>query len=395
MTGRLLSFNLFMLDISLIALPVMLISLREGLPAGALFLALSGISGLLSALLAIRFSYHPITAMVSSAVVMIPVLLFGGSVFLYVLFAMLVYWRLHARFSELQEETGNNYMLLFILIFPVSLAAVLVWGTDFQSALLYAAAFFALLFFLLSRLVYRYAVSADVPASDFWKAAFLLTAVPAAGAGLFFAVADWARVAIGTVLGSVLAFVLQPFDGVFEFIIRILEKIQLAPSNQEATANPATEDLQPGDMSYAAPEIPWGLIAVAVIIILAVIFLFWLRNWRGSAWEEKPAPEGAEVRFDQVIPADEKPLKRVLYRNANLPFIREAFRKFEKAAADHKAGRAEAETVREWFGREGWPADEKFHRIYDRVRYGDETISDKDKERFLNELEKLKSFFEK
>lgn len=76
--------------------------------------------------------------------------------------------------------------------------------------------------------------------------------------------------------------------------------------------------------------------------------------------------------------------------------VRETFLQFEKEAQKHNFSRMHGETVKEWFSRMGWKQNDLILSIYNDVRYGSRTPSEKEHSTFIQEIEHIKkTFFEK
>ncbi|AQQ53869.1 DUF4129 domain-containing protein [Planococcus lenghuensis] len=396
MTERLLPFSLFVLDSCLLALPLLLLRGNAAAPPGLLFLVSAIAAGILITGVLLKWAYNPLRTAGICLIVMSSLLFAGVSAILCILFALLSFQRLHARFSERQDEYDGNFLLLFLLVFPLSLFALIIWGEENRLIAFYAIAFFTLLFFAGSRLLYRYAATAAaISRQSFLKAASLLILLPAGGALSFYLIIDGIRVALGSAIGGILAFVLQPFEGLMENVLQFLEQAPLEPREAgEETESPGPPETATGEMTVYTPPFPYEWLAVPVIAAVIIALVLWLRKRQYRPAEMAPAEVPAEVSYGNAASGQQEQQQEAIeYSAVDLPLIREKFREFEREAAENGCGREEAETVREWFRRMNWPGPAAFFRTYDSVRYGGRTISEADAEAFLQEIEKIKKFF--
>lgn len=397
MTGKILPFSLFVLDCCLLALPLLLLGGRAVIPPSIMFLLAAIVAGVLMAAVLSKWNYHPLSAVGICLFVMSSVLIAGASVYLYVVFVLISVQRLHVRFSEQQDEYDGHFFLLFLLIFPFSLFALILWGEENRLTAFYAIAFFTLLFFTGSRLLYRYTLAAPaVSRSSFLRAAGLLVLLPAAGALVFYLAADSVRVALGTALGGILTFVLQPFEGLIETLLVSLEQLSLEPREAgERTESQVPPETSSGEVTVYTPPLPYEWLAIPFLALLIIVLVFWLRKQKYVNTEPAPAEAvSAEVSYGSVVLEEQEQWeKRVGYSAIDLPFIRKTFREFEREAMENGYGRDEAETVREWFSRLDWHVPAAFFSTYDSVRYGSQNISEADARSFLKEIEKIKKIF--
>ncbi len=70
--------------------------------------------------------------------------------------------------------------------------------------------------------------------------------------------------------------------------------------------------------------------------------------------------------------------------------VRIAYKEFEEEAQFSQAPRLSGETVKEWFSRMGWGQNDVLFNTYDKVRYGSQTVSVEEGNKFIEELEKIR-----
>ncbi|WP_262172789.1 hypothetical protein [Saccharococcus sp. Marseille-Q5394] len=134
-------------------------------------------------------------------------------------------------------------------------------------------------------------------------------------------------------------------------------------------------------------------LAVAFVILISIAILLIMRkgkkrdverleNYSFSFKGRKAKPEEQrQLLYDYSSARDE---------------VRETFLQFEKEAQKHNFSRMHGETVKEWFSRMGWKQNDLILSIYNDVRYGSRTPSEKEHSTFIQEIEHIKkTFFEK
>lgn len=131
-------------------------------------------------------------------------------------------------------------------------------------------------------------------------------------------------------------------------------------------------------------------LAVAFVILISIAILLIrrkgkkrdvekLENYSFSFKGRKAKPEEQrQLLYDYSSARDE---------------VRKTFEQFEKEAQNYNFSRMHGETVKEWFSRMGWKQNELILSIYNDVRYGSRTPSEKEHSTFIREIEHIKKTF--
>jgi len=140
----------------------------------------------------------------------------------------------------------------------------------------------------------------------------------------------------------------------------------------------------------AAADFPLELIFTGVLGILFILLIFWLRKIKTNNERGKKESKIEVERFSSSPVHNVPEPTTVSYASIDKNIIREAFRDFERMAAEADKGRKSHETMREWLKRMDWNASDAFYETYNFVRYGNGPVSESIALPFLNEINKLK-----
>lgn len=398
MTARFSSASAYVLDAFLIGFVLLFIEGGTDIPLVTLWMALTFGSGLVALFLSWRKPYHPMPVLLAAALVMAIAFVFGASLGTVLAFTVMSLYRLHARFSEIEDRnTGDsNFLMLFLLVFTIALVLSIFNPLGTSSVLLLPLAAGAIIFYTFSRLLYRY-LNARQEGAKLWEAFVAGSGIAVASAAASFLVyllADETRQLAGTVLGGILAVVLWPFAGVLNWLVNSLNGMT---SEEEMLSNRDNmeEALEQPEMfpSSGGMEFDYTIVAGIAVVLLIIGGIFLMRKIRPDIVQPKEETVAEISRFENVSEGEPVTRANHHYGMVDLHKIRMAFREFEGEATAAEKERLSHETVREWALREELPLSTFFFHTYDKVRYGKGSIAENEALPFLEELEQIKRNF--
>lgn len=401
MTHRFLSASNYMLDAFAISLIMIFLTNETVIPLTVLWLVQSFAAAAVAFFIFASLPYQLWIVIAIAVGTMFPAVFFGASVWIAALFILLSLFRLHARFSVVDDGTNQdgNFMLILVLIFSVSLVIDLLDPASDSTAITFPIVIAAVIFYVLSRVVSRY-LSAVKEGAGFFQAlaaVFSIIGVSAIVSFSVFLLADEVRYAAAVAAGGILQILLWPFTGLMEKLVAYLSGLSTEPEMQETLKKigqqEESEQVQDSIQSTSF-DFPIEIFLSVILIISVIALIFWLRKVKPEKEIEKPTPSITVERYAASQPKTEEKLKTgFTYGEAELQLVREVFREFDKEARAEGKGRKEFETVREWLERMGWPVSEDFFNTYNLVRYGNGSISEKEALPFIKEIQNLKEIF--
>lgn len=398
---RFLSAGKYMLDAFAISLFLVYLTNEAAMPLPAVWLVSSFAAAVLGFIIFTKRPYHVGIAAVLSVGTMSAAILFGAAWWMVILMILLAVYRMHARFSVVDDGTNadGNFLLIFVLLFCASLVVDLLSPLSDSSPVIFFIVVSALVFYVLFRMAYRYLLSKGQGATFVQAAGTALAVLGISGALSFFVwlLGDEARYGAALVLGGILRLVLWPFSGLMENLTEYLSGL-----STDAEMEETLEKMGPDESEEQAQEMinsgsfdfPAEIFLAAGILVAATALIFWLKKINVEKGTEKPGNHVTVECFPTISETTEADAKsRIGYGDMDLQIVREVFRAFDREAAEAGKGRKDFETVKEWTARMEWPVTDQFFQTYDFVRYGAGSISEKEALPFINEIQKLKENF--
>ena len=395
MTARFSSASSYLLDAFLFAFVLLFIDAGTDIPLVLLWLALALISGLAAMTIDWKKPYRPIPVLLAATIVMSLSLAAGATVGTFLVLTIISLYRLHARFSEVEDSSsGESYFLIqFLLVFTVAWVLSIFNPLGTSSILLLPLAAGSIIFYTVSRLFYRF-LNARQGGAKFWQALTVaagITLVSAGTAFLVYVLADEARQLAGYLVGGILAVVLWPFAGVLDWLVNFISGISSEEDmlNNQGNMEEALE--QPETLPYAdGTAFDYTIIAGIAVLVMVIGGILLIRKIKPNLGQPKAEPVAEISRLS--VSSDDRPETKSDhgYNMVDIHEIRRAFREFETKAIAAEKGRLAHETIREWALREELPVPESFFHTYDKVRYGKADIAASEANPFLGELEKIK-----
>lgn len=397
MTQRLTAATNYMFDAFLISLCLIFIDIEIILPLAFVWLLLNALAAVAAFLVFMKKPYHLGIALGIGACLMGLGLFLGLSIGIVLFFFLVMVYRLHMRFTASEEdfETDHHFLFKFCLLFTVVLFISFLNPAGGKSFILYTIALSAISFYVIFRMLYRFMQSGAESSSVKQVVMSILSilGLSAIGGTIVFLFADETRYTVSSVLGGAIGIILWPLAIIMEKLVDFLNGLAPADEIQQNLSSIETGEKpeQPADlMRPAAADFPFELIFIGVLLVLAVVLILWLRKRKPEKTEEKKGNPVEIERFAVNSAAPEKETAAFSYAMMDLDQIREAFRDFERDAAEFGKGRKTHETVREWLTRMDWHASKNFYDTYDFVRYGKGQVSEEKALPFLEEIIKIK-----
>ncbi|UOQ94283.1 hypothetical protein MUO14_04795 [Halobacillus shinanisalinarum] len=141
-------------------------------------------------------------------------------------------------------------------------------------------------------------------------------------------------------------------------------------------------------ISEVSQVIEWGSIIAIVIIAMTVIFVMNRKRKQSVEMESGALPVHYSLISEKELQED-KGKRSMFWRSKGEGDIRIQFYKFEKFAHKKGYGRKMSESVEEWFNRVQFNFVQT--DLYQKVRYGETQLNDREKERFFEEIKQLRT----
>ncbi|MCD5325845.1 MULTISPECIES: DUF4129 domain-containing protein [Pontibacillus] len=190
----------------------------------------------------------------------------------------------------------------------------------------------------------------------------------------------------------------KAFSGVVTGIFFILEWLGVGEFWQERVDKQNPPDMELGESVDRSPDptvtsdlsdLLYGGV-ILLLIVIGVVIAIRLRNKRMEQFVDVAAEEDS-VTYTSLLKERESSwgssFKRI-FQSAPTDEARKLFFKFEAFAAKRGKGRAPSETIEEWFERLG--VKEGDVDLYQKVRYGDQPLSQQELDLFKRTIESLR-----
>ena len=387
------------LEMLLVSYPLLFMNLRSFFPIAYLWIALSVGVGILTYMLGKKINYT-VTMGVGLAVLLLVIVLISGlPLSISTMISGYSFWRIHENFSK-SKVMGWPFLIANTLVFIVFYLLIKPFYVNDNPSelmknfvLLYA--FLTILYFII-----RFCVTClkRRPLDRFriLENGKIFGALLVIGFTtytlvyfLFTPVRNGIIAVIGFLFGGIFMFILKVFTPSLDAMIAYLD------SKREEFEKGLDNDVSLSDFDMQGKVEVFGnsakdmgpLITLMALIGLVVLFVI--------VWKRKSSVFRSESSRFQFMSSKrnhkEIQSKSIYDYSETVGEIRNAFKTFEELAQTSKAPRLQGETMNEWFTRMGWSNDETLFRTYNQARYGSESISEKDRTKFIKTLEEIKS----
>ena len=395
---RLKNVESFILELVLLAYPLLLVAESVLVGPHYLIIALAMVGGIGSYLLFDKISYSVLWGLFMSLLIGVPFYFVGMPIVAVVLIFVYVFWRMHTNFG-LDRLFRWNFLLINTVIFTI-----LYFIT--RSYLLKAQAtevnktnvlLFVLLtaLFIILRYTVVYYLGKRLPNFNLWEASKVFTMIMGAGIVTYLLVYFFIE-SIRTAILAVAGFV---FGGIFTTIAAAVTPfIDWVVAYLDYLRYKAYQEMEPelGEAEFQMDEvrtIPEGeessigiYVTIAVVVLAIIIVVMILRRRNQEVGPEEVVTHKLRSFGRQKKQVASKPdYDYSMATNA----VRTAYQNFEKDAHAAKYPRFAGETVKEWFSRMGWGQKEHLFVTYDKARYGDLSITEEEGRQFVKELKKI------
>ncbi|WP_422123680.1 hypothetical protein DHX103_02405 [Planococcus sp. X10-3] len=393
MTARFSSASAYMLDAFLIAFVLLFLEGGGEIPLALIWLALTFVTAFAAVMISWRKPYRTLPVMFAAVIIMAAALAAGVTFSIFIVLTILSLYRLHARFSENEDgsEGEGRFLVLFLLTMTFALIITLVNPATDPQNLIWALSMSAIIFYTLSRLLFRY-LDAKNDGGKLWHALAAglgIILLSGGAAAVVYLLADKVRHVAGEVLGVIVFFVLWPFSGLYDRFGDFIASEALEMESTEGKIEPESSDTELFSGAETM-EFDYTVGTAIVVLLLLIGGILLIRKIRKNT-EQKVEERTAEIsRFTTQPEAPVEPPAVHNHDMVDIHEIRRAFREFEREALTAQKGRLEHETIREWAQREDVQVSQSFFNTYDKVRYGNGGIAAIDAIPFLEELEKIK-----
>lgn len=368
------------------------------------WILISIIAGILSFFLFYNRDYSLGYGVGLALVVTVPLLLFNAPLMNMLIFFVYVLWRVQANFNGSRIQ-GWPFLSVNTLVFVVLFfLARLLFAFNSPEVLMKQQ----ILLFLVTSFLYFFIrmISVTVNSRQLGnfkvrEAGKVFSYIIGLGSVVFVSVffaLDPVRRAIISVLGFLFGGVLTLFgksmDPVLEFFKkggeRFIEENLVEPESgfidfemkDELTTHGATSSI----FEYTS-------LALTLVILISIAILLMRRKGKKRDVEQL---EKYSFSFKGKREKPQVQLQLLYDYSSARDEVRKTFEQFEKEAQTYNFSRMHGETVKEWFSRMGWKQNELILSIYNDVRYGSRTPSEKEHSMFIQEIELIKkTFFEK
>lgn len=395
MIARFSSASAYLLDAFLIAFVLLFIEGGTAIPLVLLWMVLALVTGLAAMIINWRKPYSPLPVLLGAALIMALSLAAGATIGTFLALTIISLYRLHARFSEIEDNSSgeNHFLIIFLLVFTVSLVLSIFNPLGTSNILLLPLAAGAIIFYTVSRLFYRF-LNARLDGAKFWQAVAAATGImllSAGAGGLVYWLGDETRQLAGSLLGGILAVVLWPFAGVLSWLVGLING-QSSEEDMLSNRNSMEEAVEQPKIlpSSGGVEFDYTIIAGVAIVLLVIGGFLLIRKIKPDLGSPKEEAVAEISRFSAI--SDDPPESKAdhSYHMIDIHEIRRAFREFEVEAIAAEKGRLSHETIREWALRQDLSITTAFFHTYDKVRYGKGHIAENEAFPFLEELEQIK-----
>ena len=401
--NRLKNLESFILELMLLAYPLLLISENILISPHYLIIVLAIFAGTASYLLFSKIEYSVISGLIISLLITLPFYLVGIPFVVCIVIFVYACWRMHVNFG-LDRLYRWNFLLLNTLIFTFFYfitRSYLLKAQATEIIKIHAVLFLlTTVLFIVLRYIVIYFIGKRLPDFHLWEASKVFATIMGAGVATYLVVyffVEYVRTAFLSILGFL-------FGGLFKLIgaaitpgmdwgIAYLDYLRYRHYEEmEPPEMPTFVDFQMGEeriflesgLTYNQGYI---ILAVVIIAVIALIVIFRRRKQR-YVTDQLPTHNVQSFGRRKKKQVESKPLYDYSVATND---VRSAYQDFEKEANQAKYPRFVGETVKEWFSRMGWGQDENVFVTYDKARYGSLTINEEEGRLFVNELQKIKT----
>ncbi|MCG7342695.1 hypothetical protein MHZ92_01045 [Sporosarcina sp. ACRSL] len=337
-------------------------------------------------------------------VVTAPLLLFNAPLLNVLIFFVYVLWRIQANFNGSRIQgwpflTVNTlvFVILFFLarlMFAFKHPEVLMK----QQLILFLITTFLYFFVRMVSITVNSRVLNNFKVEEAGKIFGYIIGLGAFVFGVVFFTLDPVRrfviSVLGFVFGGALSLIGPTLDSIFK---NIKSGAELREENMEEPESGFVDfELQDELTIYGNTSSIFEYTTLALVLATILIITIILIRRRGKERVvEKMDSYSFSFRGRRQKPEDEQ--RQLLYDYSSArDEVRKTFEEFEKEAQNYNFSRMHGETVQEWFSRMGWKQNELILSIYNDVRYGSRTPSEKEHSSFIEEIEQIKkTFFKK
>ena len=356
-----------------------------------LLIVMAFVGGIIAYLTFLNRPYSILINLIISLLMITPFIIISMPFVVCVLLFTLVSWRFHVHFGL--ERAGNWNFLALNTIIMTSL--FLVAKVYFLKPDVMAANITQIKLFILTTLIFIVLRYVLIILEGKWQNNTNMKEVTRVFGGLTL------------IAGAVFVLVNYAIEPVRNFILMILRLTfgklfylvaSLFPDFDEEGTGPGQLPGGVDDGISFAPEkeitqvasesVNLSVIITIITVIILVVALVVLLRKRKRDFQESTEPMYTvrsngrkKKKVDQAIHYD--------YSQATNE-IRTAMQEFEEAASAATYPRFIDETVKEWFKRMKWTENDSFFSLYDRVRYGNQSISHEEVKLFINTLDEIK-----
>ena len=400
---RLKNFESFILEIVLLAYPLLLISEKVLVAPHYLIIIFAIVAGIGSSILFSRISYSVLIGLGISFLIAIPFYLLGMPLIIFVILFVYVFWRMHTNFG-LDRLVRWNFLLintvtLTIFYFITKSYLLKAHAAEVNKVNIIMFLMTTVLFIVL-RYVVILLVGKRLPDFQFGEASKVFGALIGLGIATYLIIyffIEYVRDAVITVfaflfggLFMMLAAAVTPF---IDWAIEYRDYLKYRNYQEMKVPDFILEDGRMDEIrTISGPfESSIGVfISVSVLLIAIVILIVILRKRKLVSVSTEPSifsvrSFGRKKKEVELEPAYDYSMAT----NA----VRSAYQNFENEATAASYSRFSGETVKEWFRRMGWAQNENVFGTYDKARYGSNSITEEEGRQFVKELQNIKTDF--
>lgn len=199
---------------------------------------------------------------------------------------------------------------------------------------------------------------------------------------------------LGFLFGGVLTLFGKTMDPILEFFKAGGEKF-IEENMEELDSGFIDFEMKDELTTHGATSSIFEYTSLALTFVILIVIAIFLFQRKGKARKVEKL-DGYQFSFKGK--KEKAPVQRQLlydYSSAR-DEVRKTFEQFEKEAQTYNLNRMHGETMKEWFSRMGWMQNDMILSIYNDVRYGSRTPSEKEHSTFIQEIEEIKkTFFKK
>lgn len=317
--------------------------------------------------------------------ILIGSMLFGWPIWFTIILATILYWRLTVKETETELSFTYGYLILYLTLLIVIL--LLFYRTE-----LMVAGLVTIVVYFIGYWIFH--IQGEEPKRLLETPVVLLLLVATSIGGLAWLLYPAVQTIARVIFGPVLSYASNGLEWA-------LTRLGVGDQYIEPSSPPATEQ---GGSTTKRPELPpeymeenvnasvsmgsmWIWVAVGgVILILLLIWLY--KRQRIGGIDNNEGTIQAEQQMILAPLADKTEEKQSVRIAPPLQLVRRHVFQLERYADRHKKGRESFETWQEWLTRIG--INKTSLAIYEKVRYGEAEISEKELQAFEQDIRETK-----